>query len=223
MSNVDLAVLLLLALVGLYRPVAAVSSYIPVLQPVDTRQHPRLALGLFINVAAIAVVTILVVEPLLELLGLTAAALSTTGGIALMVVAVPMMLGRSDDPAAASTDAALAPPSASWRSVVFMPLTVPLTVGGATIAVLISFRAQVTGVTGVLALTVAALVHAAITGACAYVAGSTRRRLSDRTRMIVDRVAGFLLTAIAATLLASGFTRLVVDVLTAVGVKLPGL
>jgi multiple antibiotic resistance protein len=219
MSNVDQAVLMLLALVGLYSPVAAVSSYIPLVQPVDTRQHPRLAFGLFVNVAAIAVVTLLVGEPLLELLGLTTASLSATGGIALMIAAVPMMLGKGDDPAAASTDAALARPSTSWRSVVFMPLTFPLTVGGATIAILISFRAQVDGVGGVLALTVAALIHAAITGVCVYVAGHAGRRLSDRARIILDRVAGILLTAIAATLLASGFTRLVVDVLTAMGVR----
>lgn len=218
MSNADLAVLMLLALIGLYSPVAAVSSYTPLLQPVDARQRPRLALGLFLNVAAIAVGTILVGEPLLELLGLSTAALSATGGIALMIAAVPLMLGRTDDPASVSTDAALAPPSTSWRSVVFMPLTFPLTVGGATIAVLISFRAQVDSVTGVLALVIAALAYAAITGACAYVAGQAGRRLSDRARMILDRIAGILLTAIAATLLAGGFTRLAVDVLTAMGV-----
>jgi multiple antibiotic resistance protein len=214
-DNVELAILMLLALVGLYSPVAAVSSYIPLLQPVDARQHARLAFGLFVNVAAIAVVTILVGEPLLELLGLSTAALSATGGIALMIAAVPMMLGKTD----ASDDGAIAPPSTSWRSIVFMPLTFPLTVGGATIAVLISFRAQVSGVSGVLALTVAALIHAAITGGCVYVAGHAGRRLSDRARMILDRVAGILLTAIAATLLASGFTRLVVDVLKATGAR----
>jgi multiple antibiotic resistance protein len=217
MSNVDQAVLMLLALVGLYSPVAAVSSYIPLLQPVDSRQHQRLAFGLFVNVATIAVVTILVGEPLLELLGLTAAALSATGGIALMAAAVPLMLGRAEDPA--PTDAALAAPSASWRSIVFMPLTFPLTVGGATIAVLISFRAQVDGMNGVLALTIAALAYAAVTGSCVYVAGHAGRRLSDRARVLLDRVAGILLTAIAATLLASGFTRLVVDVLNAMGVR----
>ncbi|MDG6107159.1 MarC family protein [Dactylosporangium aurantiacum] len=218
MSDVDLAVLMLLALIGLYSPVAAVSSYIPLLQPVDARQYQRLAVGLFLTVAAVAVGTILVGEPLLELLGLSAAALSATAGIALMIAAVPLMLGRTDDHASASTGAALAPPSASWRSMLFMPLAFPLTVGGATIAVLVGFRAQVDRVSGILALVIAALVHAAITGGCVYVAGTTRRRLSDRTRMVADRVAGLLLTAIAATLLASGFTRLAVDALTALGV-----
>jgi multiple antibiotic resistance protein len=37
------------------------------------------------------------------------------------------------------------------------------------------------------------------------------RRVSDRARLMLDRIAGILLTAIAVTLLASGFTRLVVQ------------
>ena len=215
MSQFDEALLLLLALVGLYSPVAAVSSYIPLLQTFDSKQQMRLALGLFFNVAGITVVTILAGEPLLELLGLTTAALSATGGIALMIAAVPLMIGKvggpTDDPGALGGDAP-APPGA-WRSVVFMPLTFPLTIGGATIGILVGFRAEVRGVTGVAWLVGAALVYAAITGLCVYIAGHAGRRISDQSRIVLDRVAGILLVAIAATLLASGFTRLVIDVL----------
>jgi multiple antibiotic resistance protein len=43
------------------------------------------------------------------------------------------------------------------------------------------------------------------------------RRLSAQGRALLDRVAGILLTAIAVTLLASGATRLVADVIDAIG------
>jgi multiple antibiotic resistance protein len=98
-SSVDEAVLLFLALVALYSPVAAVSSYLPVLQPFNSRQQLRIAFGLFINVAGITIVTVLLGEPLLHVLGLTTAALSATGGISLMIAAVPLMTGRADPPA----------------------------------------------------------------------------------------------------------------------------
>jgi multiple antibiotic resistance protein len=212
MTAKDQAVLLLLALLGLYSPVAAVSSYIPLLQPFDRLQHRRLAVGVFLNVAGIAVATILVGEPLLELLGLSPGALSATGGIALMIAAVPLMLGRNGAPDGGEPSA----PTGSWRSVVLMPLTFPLTIGGATIAVLIGFRAEVRGAHGVLALIVAALLYAAVTGLCVLVAGRGGRRPSERARTLLDRVAGILLTAIAATLLAGGFTRLVVSVLRSI-------
>ncbi len=227
-SSVEEAVLLFLALTGLYSPVAAVSSYLPVLQPFNPRQQLRIAIGLFINVAGIAIVTVLLGEPLLHVLGLTTAALSATGGISLMIAAIPLMTGRADPPAepavSAATDQDGGPAGAegldsgavSWRSVVFMPMTFPLTVGGATIGILVGFRAEVSGVFAIGALVVAAAVYAAVTGLCAYISGHVQRRVSGRVRVLLDRVAGILLVAIAATLLASGFTRLVIDVLHSV-------
>jgi multiple antibiotic resistance protein len=212
--EIDEALLMFLALIGLYSPIAAVSSYIPLLKPYTAKEQFRIALGLFFNVAAIAVVTLLIGEPLLVVLGLTTAALSATGGIALMYEAVPLMLGKHD----ASSESELAPDTdperrGSWRSVVFVPFTFPLTIGGATVGLLIGFRANVSGTFGVGALVVAALAYSAVTGFCVYLGGHAQRRLSERARSVLDRVAGILLTAIAATLVASGFTRLVIDVL----------
>jgi multiple antibiotic resistance protein len=43
--------------------------------------------------------------------------------------------------------------------------------------------------------------------------GRVQRRISDRGCELLDRVADILLVATAATLLASGFTRLVTDAL----------
>jgi multiple antibiotic resistance protein len=209
------AVLMFLALIALYSPVAAVSSYIPLLKPFNPSQQLRLAIGLFTNIAVIAVAMVWVGEPFLHLLGLSTAALSATGGIALMLEAVPMMMATAHVPATptqtAPTDMASDPNA--WRSVVFMPLTFPLTIGGATVGLLIAFRATVSGTVNVLLLTVAALAYAAVTGICVYIAGHVQRRISERGQELLDRVAGILLVAIAATLLASGFTRLVTDVL----------
>ena len=159
--------LLFLALVGLYSPVAAVSSYLPVLQPFAPRQQLRIALGLFGNVAGIAIVTVLIGEPLLHILGLTTAALSATGGISLMIAAVPLMTGRAAPPAEQAASDTLGEESAA-------------------------------------------------AGEASPAAEAVSRRVSDRVRVLLDRVAGILLVGIAATLLASGFTRLVIDVLHSV-------
>lgn len=59
----------------------------------------------------------------------------------------------------------------------------------------------------------AGLAYAAVTGITVYAAGHVRRHVSPRMRLILSRIAGILLTAIAVTLLASGGTRLVVSVL----------
>jgi len=74
---------LFLALFGLYSPIAALASYLPILRPYDHGQVLRLSIGLALNVAVFVLAAIWVGEPLLELLGITTAALTATGGIAL--------------------------------------------------------------------------------------------------------------------------------------------
>ncbi|MEU7891947.1 MarC family protein [Nonomuraea sp. NPDC049152] len=69
-------------------------------------------------------------------------------------------------------------------------------------------RSGLTGRTGC-ALSVAALCFAAVTGVTLYLSGHVQRRISLKGAILLDRIAGILLTAIAVILLANGFTDLV--------------
>jgi multiple antibiotic resistance protein len=215
------AVVLFLALFALYSPVAALSSYLPIVRPYSHAQQLRLAAGLAVNVAAFVLVAIWVGEPLLELLGISTAALTATGGIALIFASIPLMRGAGEAPTAEDRDADDAPEDApeaaaettSPRSVLFTPITFPLTVGGTTFAFGVAASADVGNLEGRLLLSVAAVAYAAVTGLTLYASGHLERRISPQAGMILDRVAGILLTSIAVILLANGFTDLVVAAL----------
>jgi multiple antibiotic resistance protein len=97
--------------------------------------------------------------------------------------------------------------------VLFTPITFPLTVGGTTFAFGVAASADVGNLEGRLLLSVAAVAYAAVTGLTLYAAGHLERRISPQAGMILDRVAGILLTSIAVILLANGFTDLVVAAL----------
>jgi len=124
------AVVLFLALFALYSPVAALSSYLPIVRPFGPAEQLRLALGLVVNVAVFVLLAIWVGEPLLKLLGISTAALTATGGIALLYASIPLMRGVGE-PAAATEDGvgAEAPEPAaepaSPRSVLFTPSPSP--------------------------------------------------------------------------------------------------
>jgi multiple antibiotic resistance protein len=202
------ALVLFLALFGLYSPVAALGSYLPILAPYSHAQVLRLAVGLALNAAIFVLAAIWVGEKLLELLGISTAALTATGGVALAFEAIPLMRGQAHevtvpDPAGPATG----PPEP--RSVLFTPLTFPLTVGGTTFAfgVAASAVAASAGERGL--LSIAAVAYAAVTGITLYLAGHVQRRISLNGAMLLDRLAGILLTAIAVILLANGFTDLV--------------
>jgi multiple antibiotic resistance protein len=57
--------------------------------------------------------------------------------------------------------------------------------------------------------TITVVAYAAVTGVTLYVAGHVQRRISLKGMLLLDRLAGILLTAIAVILLANGFTDLV--------------
>lgn len=220
MRSIDNPLAMFFALVALYSPVASVSSYFPSVSPLNRAAQRRLAIGLFVHVSIFGMTALWVGEPLLTLLGLTTSALTVTGGIALMYAGIPLMRGiePGSEPASASGERSAddEPAGTSWRDVIFMPVTFPLTVGGTTFAIFVSFRAQAKDLREVLALSVAGLAYAAVTAITLYLAGHLERRVSARARAVLQRVAGILLTAIAVTLFATGGPRMVVETLEAI-------
>jgi multiple antibiotic resistance protein len=103
--------------------------------------------------------------------------------------------------------------AASWRSVLFMPVTFPITVGGTSFAILVGFRSRAENVSEVVALSIAGIAYAAVAGITVYLSGQVERRTSPRAQMLLERIAGILLTAIAVSLLVSGGTQMVVAAL----------
>jgi multiple antibiotic resistance protein len=207
------AVVLFLALFALYSPIAALSSYLPIVRGYSHAEQLRLSMGLFVNAAVFVLLAIWVGEPLLKLLGISTAALTATGGIALILESIPLMRGGHEAPAADGGNPGGNPepvaPATRPRSVLFTPITFPLTVGGTTFAFGVAASADVGDFQGRLLLSVAAVAYAAVTGLTLYASGHVERRISPQAGMILDRVAGILLTAIAVILLANGFTDLV--------------
>jgi multiple antibiotic resistance protein len=203
------AVVLFLALFGLYSPVAALSSYLPIIRTYPHAEQLRLSVGLAVNVAVFVLLAIWVGEPLLNLLGIGTDALTATGGIALILASVPLMRGVGETAPAPDRAPGEEEQPGGWRSVLFTPLTFPLTVGGTTFAFGVAASADVGDPKGRVLLSIAAVAYAAVTALTLYSAGHVERRISPQAGKILDRVAGILLTSIAVILLANGFTGLV--------------
>ena len=207
------SLLLFVTLVALYSPLAAMASYLPIVHPFTPPDQRLLSLRLFVNVLVIALGAIWVGEPLLQyVLGLSTDALVVTGGIALLFEGYHLMVGKEESLGLDGADPGAAP-NATWRAVAFMPLTFPLTIGGTTFGILVSFRAEVGTLLGAVGLSIAVLAYALVTGFTLYAAGRVSKKIGRQTTLLLVRVAGILLTAIAVTLLVGGGTRMVRSVL----------
>jgi multiple antibiotic resistance protein len=97
-----------------------------------------------------------------------------------------------------------------------MPVTFPLTVGGTTFAIFVSFRSMARNLPEIIALSIAGLAYAMVPAITVYASGHLERRVTPKTRTLLEKVAGILLTAIAVMLLSGGFSRMVVSTLDAV-------
>jgi multiple antibiotic resistance protein len=194
------AVLMFIGLVTLYSPIAALPSYVPTVSGFTPKEQGRLAAGLFLYVSIFVLAALWAGELLLEVLGISTAALTATGGIALILEAVPLMRGQHELEAGAPDDvdlqaeaapASTAEPSTTVErptigSVLLTPLAFPLTVGGATFAVLVGFAATVDNVGDRFLLTAAGLAYAAVTGMTLYLSGHVQRRASPRATLLLD-------------------------------------
>lgn len=209
-------VLMFLALMALFSPLAALSAYMPVVARFSPADQARLALGLLANTAVFALAAVWIGEPLLKFLGIPTAALTVTGGVALFYAGVPMMQGR-ELPAEAGEEPVDGSEGESWRQVLFTPLTFPLTVGGTSFGIIVAFTANARNPLEHVWYSLAGLAYAVLAAGTLFAAAHLNRRISVRARSVLARVAGILLTAIAAALLADGGTRLVVATLDVLG------
>src|SRR5262249_55208604 len=148
----------------LYTPLAALSSYFPIVSRIKPADQAKLAFGVFAYVVLFGMFALWVGEPVLELLGISTDALTVTGGIALLFAGIPILRGseRPVPQEAGSTDQTSEP--LDWKSVVFMPMTFPLAVNGTTFALIVAARSEARGLQEAFALSAATLAYAFLTG-----------------------------------------------------------
>ena len=152
---------------------------------IAARRAALVALGV---IAAFAVFG----QQILTYLHISLPALQGAGGLLLLLVALQLLVGQESG---VSSDAGV--------NVALVPLGTPILAGpGAIVATMLAVR-QADGVGGFLAVAVGLL--AAILGVWLFLrfAGQVHRVLRDSGTMLVTRIAGLLLSAIAVQMIAN--------------------
>jgi multiple antibiotic resistance protein len=200
--------LLATTLLTLFNPPSAMAAFATLANPYPRDIQRRMAR----RTAVFYAVTILVVtwagRPLLTLLGVSLPALRVAGGFVLLLAAVPMVTEyqRGDARKEAELEAGAA--RSNWSQLVAVPLTFPLSIGGATVAAVIA----ATGSRPTLDRTIAtSLVCLALTGLVWLTLRSAiplTRRISPGSMAALTAVAGLLLLCIAFQVIAAGLRDL---------------
>jgi multiple antibiotic resistance protein len=131
-------------------------------------------------------------QQILDYLGIGIPALQGAGGLLLLLVALDLLTGRADDPQEVQD-----------VNVALVPLGTPLLAGPGAIVATIVFVRRSDGVADYVALALAILaVHLALFLALRF-SGGIIRVIRDSGIVLVSRIAGLLLSAIAVQLVAN--------------------
>jgi len=173
-----------------------------------TRSERRsIALRASIIAGAVLVGFALVGEPLIGFLGISLPAFRISGGLLLFVIAFEMVFGRRDERKSATAQSSLN--RDDLRHVAVFPLAIPLITGPGAISATILLASRAPNAWGVLGLLV---IIALLIGACTIVflgANRLERALGDTGRIVVSRLLGLLLAALAVQFVADGIAVLI--------------
>ena len=187
-----------LALVTLFSPPAAVGPLAALYSAFDRPDQRRIALATFRNCAVGLLVFVWTGGLLFEVLGVTTDGLRFTSGMAVVAAGFPMMVRGRKSIAGYDGDGA---PN-SWREVVVVPMTFPMSIGPATAAYIVSASAPAQNALDLLAISGVVLGAAGVIYLTHLFAPLIFRVLGEAGRDLLTAVGGIVLTTIGVSLIA---------------------
>jgi multiple antibiotic resistance protein len=182
----------IVTLLVIMNPPGAVPIFLALTGSLTHRQ--RVVAARRASLVALGVITAFALfgQQLLTYLHISLPALQGAGGLLLLLVALQLLVGQESGVA---SDAGV--------NVALVPLGTPILAGpGAIVATMLAVR-QANGLGGFLAVAVALLTALAVVWLFLRFAGQVHRLLRDSGTMLVTRIAGLLLSAIAVQMVAN--------------------
>jgi multiple antibiotic resistance protein len=194
-----------MALMTLFCPPVAMPMYASVTGHFPASIQRQVALRLFAWIGALMVGAAWGGQFVLRIFGLTLGALTLTGGLVLCLWSIPMMRGAMGGDGHRQ---ALRLEYAQWRSFIAVPLIFPLSIGSAVISLVISTATRFNTFGDLCLISVLCVLHAAAISLVYACSGLWCNRLGAASRIVVERLSGIVLTAIAFQMLAQGVREL---------------
>jgi multiple antibiotic resistance protein len=157
--------------------------------------------------AGVLIAFALVGEPLIGFLGITLAAFRIAGGLLLFVIAFEMVFERRIERKAMTAEKASGGID-DLHSISIFPLAIPLTSGPGAISATILLASQAANIVGVIVLIVAIIAMIAACLVVFLLAARIEHVLGETGRLVVSRLLGVILAALAVQFVADGVLAL---------------
>ena len=195
--------LLFVSLFTLFSPLANIGPFASLVGHFPRADQRKLAFAVFVNCLVVMLLFVWVGEALFSVLGINSNSLSVTGGIALMIAGLPMMLGTSKP-----VEVEEGKESKTWRDMAVIPMTFPMSIGGTTAAYIVSASGFAKNTIDLVAISVVVVLFGVVIWLTHLFSPPLAAKLNPQARVILNRVGGIILVAIAVQLLAGGLKGL---------------
>lgn len=190
---------LFVALFTLYSPLSNIGPYASLVGHFSRPDQKKLTFAVFVYVVAVLLLSAWIGEVLFDVLGVNEASLSATGGIALIIAGLPMMLGAGkpdkDEPGKETQN---------WRDTAVTPMTFPMSIDGTEVAYVVSATAFARNALDLAAISIVVVLFGAVVWLTLFFSPPLVAKLSPQAGVILHRIGGIVLVAIAVQLLADG-------------------
>lgn len=181
-------------------PPGTVPIFLALTGTMTHKERARAALQAVLVAAGVIIAFALFGQQLLDYMHISLPALQASGGLLLLLIALELLTGKMEEPQ----------PGKVGTNVAMVPLGTPLLAGPGAIVASMLFVQRVDGSAGDwLAVTAGFLVVCVCLWAAMRFAGLIQRVLGETGVLLVTRIAGLLLAAIAVQLMADAVTAFV--------------
>ncbi len=192
-------------LLALINPPSVLPTYTEIVASYDLKTQRRIAIRTMFAIAAFMLIVLWLGQHILQYLDIQIGALQAAGGLIILRVGIRQVDANDRK---MPEDELEKTESEAWNIVAVVPLAIPLTVGGGTIALLVATAAQSSGSIETLTLSVVCLFVSLIIGVIYYFASAIREFIGPIIMRIMVRIGGIILIAIAMQLLTTGLLTL---------------
>jgi multiple antibiotic resistance protein len=194
----------LVTLLVIMDPPGAIPVFLAITSGFTALERRRAALVATATAGLVIALFAVAGQLILEYLKVSLAALQVSGGLLLLLVALQLLLGSADE------TYGNVPPE-KRANIAMVPLGTPMLAGPGAIVAVVVFAQRGEGAAEGVALALAITVTLAVIYLTMRFASTVRRVIKDTGVLLLTRVAGVLLAAIAVQLAADGIIAFVQD------------
>ncbi|HMS64955.1 MAG TPA: MarC family protein [Ignavibacteria bacterium] len=205
MSEVTYYIKVFIAIIVLVNPVEGIPLFLSRTSSLTREQKFAIAKKTSIAVFTILIISLYLGRYLLELFGIGIPAFTLAGGVIIFLVALDMVLGKSNLGDKNIPD----DPSENPENIAVVPLAIPLLAGPGAISSVILYGSKSDGFAGDIILTGIVLLVAVSVAISLRAATRMQKVLSQTGIDVLTKVTGLLVAAIAVQLIFSGLEQMI--------------